>query len=123
MSREGLQHVDEAVGVRIREMRIKRGMSQTDLGKLLGVTFQQIQKYEAGTNSIALARLPDLCAALKCSPNDLAGYKDKSNDRAFARVSSYAMKIAIHIHGMPVRRRSRLVSLIEDISEVQLGSA
>jgi DNA-binding Xre family transcriptional regulator len=54
-------------------------MSQTELGKSLGVTFQQIQKYEKGTNAIASTRIPDLCRALKITPNDLFGVSSNTN--------------------------------------------
>jgi transcriptional regulator with XRE-family HTH domain len=46
-------------------------MSQGELGRLLNVTFQQIQKYEMGANSVALCRLPGLCKALELSAGDL----------------------------------------------------
>jgi transcriptional regulator with XRE-family HTH domain len=41
--------------------RVKLGLSQTDLGNALGVTFQQIQKYENGRNAVASSRISDLC--------------------------------------------------------------
>ena len=49
--------IDEIVGQRIRNLRIKKSVSQKDLGNLLGVTFQQIQKYETGKNTIAISKL------------------------------------------------------------------
>jgi len=39
-------------------------MSQADLGEILGVTFQQIQKYESGRNRVSAARLFEICKAL-----------------------------------------------------------
>jgi transcriptional regulator with XRE-family HTH domain len=45
------------VGRRIRARRIECGLSQTELGKKLGVTFQQIQKYEKGSNGVSSGRL------------------------------------------------------------------
>lgn len=48
---------DIAIGKRLRQARLKAEMSQTDLAKLSGVTFQQIQKYEKGKNRIAASRL------------------------------------------------------------------
>src|SRR5215813_14389623 len=44
---------DIEVGRRVRALRMERGMSQTDLGGELGLTFQQVQKYEKGTNRIS----------------------------------------------------------------------
>lgn len=54
--------IDAALGERLRTRRRELGMSQEHLAGLLGVTFQQIQKYESGQNRIAASRL--LAAAL-----------------------------------------------------------
>jgi transcriptional regulator with XRE-family HTH domain len=51
------QAVDRYVGERIRQRRNELGISQGALGEALGVTFQQIQKYERGTNRISAGRL------------------------------------------------------------------
>jgi len=55
----------------------KLGLSQSDLGNALRVSFQQIQKYENGTNSVASTRISDLCRALEMTPNDLFGVSSK----------------------------------------------
>lgn len=49
--------VDKHVGARIKELRHTAGMSQTELGNAMGVTFQQVQKIEKGINRIAAGRL------------------------------------------------------------------
>jgi transcriptional regulator with XRE-family HTH domain len=49
---------DSEVGESIRAHRLIAGMSQTDLAKKLGVSFQQVQKYEKGTNRVGAGRLP-----------------------------------------------------------------
>lgn len=56
--------VDVHVGQRVRARRKMLGLSQTQLGKELGVTFQQVQKYERGTNRIGSSRLFRLSSAL-----------------------------------------------------------
>ena len=56
--------VDRHVGARVRERRLLLGMSQQALAAKLGVTFQQLQKNERGTNRIASSRLVDLSNAL-----------------------------------------------------------
>jgi transcriptional regulator with XRE-family HTH domain len=56
---------DVEVGRRIRARRVECKMSQTDLGKPLGVTFQQIQKYEKGMNSVSSGRLKQISALLQ----------------------------------------------------------
>jgi transcriptional regulator with XRE-family HTH domain len=59
--------VDEYIGARMRESRRALGISQESLGELLGVTFQQIQKYEGGRNRVSAARLFEICEALELS--------------------------------------------------------
>jgi transcriptional regulator with XRE-family HTH domain len=49
--------IDVHVGARLRQRRLTRGVSQEKLGEQLGVTFQQIQKYEKGSNRIGASRL------------------------------------------------------------------
>jgi transcriptional regulator with XRE-family HTH domain len=55
---------DRHVGMRIRMRRTVLGMSQERLGELLGITFQQVQKYEKGTNRIGTGRLINIAEAL-----------------------------------------------------------
>lgn len=57
MTRREPNFVDVHVGNRIRMRRQLIGMSQEKLGELLGITFQQVQKYEKGTNRISASRL------------------------------------------------------------------
>ncbi|HUJ46079.1 MAG TPA: helix-turn-helix transcriptional regulator [Rhizomicrobium sp.] len=57
---------DVKLGVRLRRLRILRGVSQTELGaRLGGLTFQQIQKYESGANRISATRLYEIAVLLK----------------------------------------------------------
>jgi transcriptional regulator with XRE-family HTH domain len=49
--------VDTLVGQNIRICRLQKGMSQTELGERIGVTFQQVQKYEKGANRVGASRL------------------------------------------------------------------
>ncbi len=56
--------VDHHVGVRTREARLERDMSQTDLAHACGITFQQIQKYENGANRVSASRLWQFAAVL-----------------------------------------------------------
>ena len=53
----GKHPVDVHIGARLRERRIEQGLSQTKLGDAVGLTFQQIQKYERGANRIGSGRL------------------------------------------------------------------
>jgi transcriptional regulator with XRE-family HTH domain len=59
--------VDAYIGSRMRERRNELGLSQMALGEQLGVSFQQVQKYESGVNRVRAARLFEICSALKVS--------------------------------------------------------
>ena len=64
--------VDTHVGQQIRDKRNERGMSQTEVANALGVTFQQVQKYERGTNRVGASRLFDLSRILKRCPSSIS---------------------------------------------------
>ncbi|NEO17852.1 helix-turn-helix transcriptional regulator [Moorena sp. SIO3E8] len=55
---------DAHIGRRLLQARVSQGLSQDDLGSMVGVSFQQIQKYEKGLNRIGSGRLWDLSVAL-----------------------------------------------------------
>jgi transcriptional regulator with XRE-family HTH domain len=63
-SRTQAKTLDAHVGQRIRDKRNERGMSQTEVANALGVTFQQVLKYERGTNRVGASRLYDLSRIL-----------------------------------------------------------
>lgn len=62
---KGPNPIDVHVGSRVRMRRMELGMSQERLGKLLGLTFQQIQKYEKGANRIGASRLYSIAQFLE----------------------------------------------------------
>lgn len=64
---------DIHLGAAVRARRETQGMTQAELGKALGVTFQQVQKYERGTNSIAAATLAKIADALDTPASELMG--------------------------------------------------
>ncbi|WP_027171947.1 helix-turn-helix transcriptional regulator [Methylobacterium sp. 10] len=57
--------VDRLVGLRITALRKARGLSQTALGTAVGVTFQQVQKYEKGQNRVGAGRLREISRLLE----------------------------------------------------------
>ena len=64
ISEEGPDPIDRHVGTRIRGRRVGLRVSQTKLGQAIGVTFQQIQKYESGTNRVGASNLFKISKAL-----------------------------------------------------------
>jgi transcriptional regulator with XRE-family HTH domain len=65
MAKKSPNPVDKHVGGRVRMRRMILGMSQEKLGDALGLTFQQVQKYEKGTNRIGASRLHHIADILK----------------------------------------------------------
>jgi DNA-binding XRE family transcriptional regulator len=59
--------VDVYIGARMRDRRLAIGLTQQDLAKTLGVSFQQVQKYEIGLNRVSAARLFEICDVLDVS--------------------------------------------------------
>jgi transcriptional regulator with XRE-family HTH domain len=73
---------DQHIGTRIRTRRLMLGMSQTDLGNTLGITFQQVQKYEKGTNRVGGSRMAQIAAVLEVPPSYFFDGLTISKDRS-----------------------------------------
>ena len=65
MAKKAPNPIDKHVGSRVRMRRMMLGMSQEKLGDALGLTFQQVQKYEKGTNRIGASRLQQIATILQ----------------------------------------------------------
>lgn len=73
MGQLAFDDLDVAIGARIRARRKQLGLSQEHLGEVLGVTFQQIQKYERGANRLAASSLIRIAEILDVPPSSLLG--------------------------------------------------
>jgi transcriptional regulator with XRE-family HTH domain len=91
--------------------RLKLGLTQADLGNAPGVSFQQIQKYENGTNSVASTRISDLCRALEMTPNDLFDVSSKM-DGDVSKLSSWTMKIALKLEDASPAMRQAIDAML-----------
>jgi transcriptional regulator with XRE-family HTH domain len=69
--------LDIALGSRIRLRRRELGFSQEQLAHEVGITFQQVQKYEHGTNRVSFSRLVEIARALRCGVMDIVGDLDQ----------------------------------------------
>ncbi len=96
--------LDERIGALIRSRRVEQGLSQQTLGNRIGLTFQQIQKYEKGTNQLSVGRLLQVCGALEVSVSyfldtrraPMAGNPlDLRTARAIAKISDQGVKRAL----------------------------
>jgi transcriptional regulator with XRE-family HTH domain len=88
-SKNNTAELEAQIGERIRSRRIRVGMSQEKLGTPLGVTFQQIQKYERGANRISAGRLLKVAEVLECDVTDFFEGLQRSRTRAAAEFSKF----------------------------------
>ncbi|WP_363310035.1 helix-turn-helix transcriptional regulator [uncultured Brevundimonas sp.] len=86
--------VDVLIGGIIRDRRAALGLAQAELGKAIGVTFQQVQKYERGVNRVAAATLLKVADALQCSVGNLYGDPDPDGRSPFRTRYSQAVGAA-----------------------------
>jgi transcriptional regulator with XRE-family HTH domain len=120
--------IDRKLGQRVRTRRLEIGMSQERLAELLGVTFQQVQKYEKGVNRIAASRLHDIGAALEMpvarffeglSSARASGIaettKDYIDDALATPEGTQLMALFASIKSTKVRRR--VVELVKALSD------
>lgn len=119
------QPVDIEVGARIRLRRRLIGMSQDTLAKNIGVSFQQVQKYEKGTNRIGSSRIHQIAGTLNTSVSSLFGTEEILD--AAGNIASETEAYAMSKDGMELNRaylrvmdegkRAAIRSLIEALSD------
>lgn len=112
--------VDVHVGKKLKQARTLRRFSQTDVAQQLGLSFQQIQKYEIGSNRIAASRLFELAQILEVPT---AYFFEGLNDNENAPPSSDpSMQIVTALAAIKDDKiRSRIVTFIEDVSGVTVA--
>ena len=117
--------IDRHVGARIRMLRMVRGVSQTDLGNAVGVTFQQVQKYESGTNRVGVSRLHQIADALEVTPEFFFEEETKgaiSSPKELAVIDDFILSrdgIALSRAFTKItdaKMRRRIVSLVEELA-------
>ena len=98
---------DSEIGRLIRLRRMELGLSQTELGNVVGITFQQIQKYERGTNRVAASRLRHIAQKLDVPISFFLG-----PDLAASNTSS---EILNQLDSISMLRMVRAYSLIQNV--------
>jgi transcriptional regulator with XRE-family HTH domain len=130
MSTKAPNPVDKYVGSRVRMRRIMLGMSQEKLGEALSLTFQQVQKYEKGTNRVGASRLQQISEILQVPVSFLfeGGPGALQNGNGFAEASSpaYVSDFLATSEGLALTRaftritdsklRRSIVDLVEQIA-------
>ena len=113
--------VDVHVGRKLKEIRTLRRYSQTDVAQRLGLSFQQIQKYEIGSNRIAASRLFELTQIFDVSPAYFfEGLNEGDNTNKAPR--DPVMEIINALATIKDEAvKSRIVTFIEDVSGVTVA--
>jgi transcriptional regulator with XRE-family HTH domain len=118
--------IDQHVGSRVKMRRVLVGLSQEKLGDALGITFQQIQKYEKGTNRIGASRLQQAAKVLGVSVNFFfeggptqmampAGFADQAEDTYvadFATTSEGSQLITAFLKIKEPKLRKKVLDLV-----------
>ena len=113
--------LDVAMGLQIRRRRKALGVSQTTLASAIGLTFQQVQKYERGFNRVSFSRLVGIAHALDCRVIDLVADLDDmtsetpllQQDTGHLRVSGAPEMLAAYAEASPALRRVLLKLMLE----------
>lgn len=107
---EGPDPVDISVGAKIRDLRIQRGLNQSQLAKPLGLTFQQLQKYENATNRVSCSKLAKIAATLGVQPGYFFDPVEADQEVAPVVVPSRLIRALAHVPG-------KHVSILSDMAE------
>tara|TARA_B100001123_G_scaffold429536_1_gene548200 strand:+ start:282 stop:653 length:372 start_codon:yes stop_codon:yes gene_type:complete len=106
--------IDLHVGQRIRLYRLQQGLSQQELADKLGISYQQLHKYENGSNSISAGRMADVARVLGTEPalfflglgEESATILSQAGDREAMLFSNYVQEI------LPLERRQELQKFV-----------
>jgi transcriptional regulator with XRE-family HTH domain len=111
---------DETVARNLRHFRIARGLSQTTLGDAVGVTFQQIQKYEKGKNAVAPGRLRQMCEVLGVTPAEIFGKQPEIDSEPITEMTVLSYRTLIALNKIKSERVRRSIgALIEELAASQ----
>ncbi len=118
---EDFSKIDVLVGARVRLMREKRKMSQTALGERIGVSFQQVQKYERGANRISASALFQIALALEVLPADFfEGIQDnQKSDLDWSRMVDPQTNELLNAFGRisSAKVRAKIVELVTALAQ------
>lgn len=128
MARQTRSPIDAAIGQKLRSARAAKGVTQDAVAQALGVTFQQIQKYETGQNRLSAAGLLSVCNALDVEPAAILPRLMKSGAPApdpFAALGATigGYELAQIYSGMTQPQRESLLSVAKAIASASMAAA
>ncbi len=116
--------VDVHVGQRVRQHRCLAGMTQQQLAERVGIKFQQLQKYETGTNRISASRIWDIAAVMEVPVSFFfEGLEGQARDTGEARADILTDKEAVDLvrayYSIPENQRRKLFDLALVLGEAK----
>jgi len=109
--------VDVHVGKKLKEFRLLRGMTQTEVAEGLGISFQQVQKYELGRNRISASKLFEVSRILAIEPGEFFAGFDQITASPLPPVDDESAKIASMVARISdTRVRAQIRSFIDSLS-------
>ena len=107
--------IDVYVGERLKKFRWMAGMTQKEFGKKIGVTFQQIQKYEQGANRMSLSRAVKICEVLGITINGLMGEYAEKEETPFMKMldSREVLMLGQAYMKLPETKRKKAIEFIK----------
>ena len=115
---EKLKAVDKKIGYNLKTLRSQKPMSQKVLGKSIGVTFQQLQKYERATNRIAASRLYQIAKTLDVNINYF--FDDNFSEELDANLidpSHYARELIALDSIKDIKAKNKISSFIREFAD------
>mgnify|MGYP003644066868 CR=1 FL=1 len=109
--------IDIAVGDRIRQLRKARGITQTELATAIGLTFQQVQKYEKARNRISASKLAQIAKIFNVDVAELFEAPIKKDDEE--TISDDVGTLLTYVNAMPLDVRRHFKDLLKAIVEHQ----
>lgn len=126
---DGPHPVDRHVGRRVCEKRISLGYNQSDLGRALGLTFQQIQKYEKGANRVSASKLWQMAEFFKvdvgyffeglgsAQPGMADGDGDGQAFKYDFPATRYTIEMARLAPALPVRQQKLVLEMMREMTD------
>jgi len=109
-------HVDIHVGKRIKEIRTVRGLTQSNVADHLGISFQQLQKYETGANRVSASRMFELSKLLEITPAFFFEGLEGQSYESMPPLDIETAKIAAALSSIKNKKlKSRINTLINEI--------
>lgn len=119
--RDGPRPIDVHVGRRVKERRVLLGLSQDDLGQLLGLTFQQVQKYEKGWNRISASKLWELTHILNVPVSwFFEGIDEKGKPEDATLVKRETLQLVRYFDACPKDTQNSLLALFNTVADLGL---